>query len=200
MTVATALLCAACGDGDGDGNTAATPPVQLAVVTPTATCASLANIDLIDIGGVGSTVTSATEGTVMINGASVKFCIVEGTLAPAVGFRVRLPIDSWTQRSLDLGCSGLCGDISAALEPNYAYGCPLSQSAGFVLASTNMGHAGSEPNWSQDAQRRVDFAYRGVHVTSLASKKLIKADYGQAQKFSYFVGCSDGGREGLMAV
>ena len=202
MTVVIALLCAACGGSDG--NTAAPipipAPVQLAVVTPTASCASLASTDLTDIGGVGSTVTSATEGTGMINGASVKFCTVEGTLAPAVGFRVRLPIDSWTQRSLDLGCGGLCGGISAAFEPSYAYGCPLSQFGGFVLASTNMGHDGSEPNWSQDAQRRVDFAYRGVHVTSLASKKLIKAYYGQAQKFSYFVGCSDGGREGLMAA
>jgi len=195
MAAAIALICAACGGGGDEDK--ATP---LAVVKPVATCASLASVDLTDIGGVGSAITSATEGTGTINGASVKFCTVEGTLAPAVGFRVRLPIETWTQRSLDMGCGGLCGSISSAFEPGQAYGCPLTQSGGFVLTSTNMGHSGSEANWSQDAQRRVDFAYRGVHVSSLASKKLIKAYYGQAQKYSYFVGCSDGGREGLMAA
>src|SRR5580704_12834657 len=42
------------------------------------------------------------------------------------------------------------------------------------------------------------FAYRGVHVTTLAAKALIAKFYGQPAKFSYFAGCSDGGREALM--
>lgn len=189
-----ALLVAACGGGN---DSQAAP---LAVVKPTAACTSLASVDLTDIGGVGSTITSATEGTVTVNGAAVRFCTVEGTLAPAIGFRVRLPIDTYAQRILSIGCGGLCGNISAAVDPGTSYGCPLVQSGGFVIASTNMGHSGSEPNWSQDAQRRVDFAYRGVHVTTLASKKLTQAYYGQKAARSYFVGCSDGGREGLMAA
>ncbi|HEX3141132.1 MAG TPA: tannase/feruloyl esterase family alpha/beta hydrolase [Rhizobacter sp.] len=197
---ALALACTACGGDDDSTPAVAAPAAPLAVVTLTASCASLASVNLTDIGGVGSTITSATEGTQTINGAAVKFCTVQGTLAPAVGFMVRLPMDSWTQRALDMGCGGLCGSISASVTPGQSYGCPLVQQGGFVLASTNMGHTGAEATWSQDPQRRIDFAYRGVHVTRLAAKKLTQAYYGQAEKYAYFVGCSDGGREGLMAA
>lgn len=193
-----ALVATACGGGSSDDGTS--QPTVLAVVKPSSACTSLTSVDLTDIGGVGSTIASAIEGTVTINGAAVKFCTVEGTLAPAVGFRVRLPIDTWTQRLLHLGCGGLCGNTSAAVEPGTSYGCPLVQSGGFVISSSNMGHIGSDATWSQDPQKRVDFAYRGVHVTTLAAKKLTQAYYGQKEKFSYFVGCSDGGREGLMAA
>jgi feruloyl esterase len=63
-----------------------------------------------------------------------------------------------------------------------------------------MGHSGNGSAWTTNAQQQADFAYRGQHITTLAAKKLIKAYYGQAQKYSYFVGCSDGGREALMAA
>ncbi|MGC3964161.1 MAG: tannase/feruloyl esterase family alpha/beta hydrolase [Rhodocyclaceae bacterium] len=207
VTAACAISFAlyACGD-DNNGSDATSgagqPPVStsLAVVPPVTSCDSLTSVDLTDIGGAGSSIMSATEGTVTVNGASIKFCTVEGTLAPTVGFRVRLPVDSWTQRSLDIGCGGLCGSISASGDPGQAYGCPLVQSGGFVLSSTNMGHTNADATWTQDTQKRADFAYRGVHVTTLAARKLIQAYYGQAQKYAYFVGCSDGGREALMAA
>jgi hypothetical protein len=181
----------------GAGAAAAAP---LPVVKPVASCASLASLDLSDVGGAGSRVTSATETTATINGAPVRFCTVEGTLAPAIGFRVRLPVEGWTQRYLHMGCGGLCGNISAAVEPGQSYGCPLVQQGGFVLSSTDMGHSGNSSEWTKNAQQREDFAWRGVHVTTVASKKLIQAFYGQATNRSYFSGCSDGGREGLMAA
>lgn len=190
------LAIVACSDND----TAAAQSTALAIVKPIAACSSLASTDLTAIGGVGSSISSATESSVAINGVNVKFCTVEGTLAPAVGFRVRLPVDTWTQRYAHMGCGGLCGSISADATPSQAYGCPITQQGGMVLSSTNMGHTNAEASWSQDAQRRVDFAYRGVHITTEATKKLIQAYYGQVQKQAYFVGCSDGGREGLMAA
>lgn len=69
-----------------------------------------------------------------------------------------------------------------------------------MTAATDMGHQGNDPAWSADPQKQAEFAYRGQHITTLAAKKLIKAYYGQEQKYSYFVGCSDGGREALMAA
>jgi hypothetical protein len=193
-----ALLVAACGGSSASESMSQSS--ALGVVKPSAACASLTSVDLVDIGGVGSTIGSATEGTVTINGADVKFCTVEGTLAPAVGFRVRLPVDTWTQRVLHIGCGGLCGSLSASVVPGTSYGCPLVQSGGFAISSSNMGHTNADAAWSQDPQKRVDFAYRGVHVTTLVAKKLTQAYYGQKEKYSYFVGCSDGGREGLMAA
>lgn len=182
--------------------TAAGTPAALAIVQPVKACAALTSLDLSAIGGAGSRIVSAIEAMVDVNGKPVKFCTVEGTLAPAVGFRVRLPVDSWTQRVMHIGCGGLCGNISAATTPDTSYGCPLVQSGGFVLSSSDMGHSGpgDAGGWPKDPQKRVDFAYRGVHVTTEAAKSLTAAYYGQAHQRSYFVGCSDGGREGLMAA
>jgi len=155
-------------------------------------CSSLAGVDLTDIGGTGSRIASSKRTTQ----SGGEFCEVEGRLAPSIGFKVVLPVAGWTQRYLQVGCGGLCGRIG--MEVGAADGCvPLNQ-GGFVVAATDMGHQGMAPEFGRDPQQRVDFAYRSVHLTALASKKLIKAYYGQQEAFSYFTGCSDGGREALM--
>ena len=103
---------------------------------------------------------------------------------------------NWTQRYLQVGCGGLCGKIN--LDIGAAGGCVPVSAGNFVVSSTDMGHQGMAPDFGRDPQKRVDFAYRGVHLTALAAKKLIKTYYGQAPAYSYFTGCSDGGREALM--
>jgi len=165
---------------------------DFAVVAAAKPCAALASVDLSDIGGAGSEVTSASE----IDGGGKTFCAIEGTLAPSIGFRVELPATSWTQRYLQVGCGGLCGMIN--LEIGAADGCVPVTEGNFVVATTDMGHQGMDPGFGRDRQKRVDFAYRGVHLTSLAAKKLIAAYYGQPERRSYFTGCSDGGREAVM--
>ncbi|RKP57696.1 tannase/feruloyl esterase family alpha/beta hydrolase [Pararobbsia silviterrae] len=201
---ATALI-AACATTDNASHAAKTP---LAVVPPVVDCSKLAAVDLTDIGGAGSSIASANVvASKMHNGATVNYCVVKGTLAPGNRFEIALPVSSWTQRFAELGCGGLCGNINDPTSQDsfsFSYTCPLVQEGGFVTAATDMGHTGDRAkdggDWTTDAQRRADFAYRGQHVTTLAAKKLIKAYYGQAQKYAYFVGCSDGGREGLMAA
>ena len=46
----------------------------------------------------------------------------------------------------------------------------------------------------------MDFAYRAVHEMTATSKKLIDRYYGSAPQFSYFKGCSTGGRQAVMAA
>ena len=46
--------------------------------------------------------------------------------------------------------------------------------------------------------KRIDFAYRGTHVTAVAAKALSQAYYGSAPRHAYFNGCSNGGRQALM--
>ena len=206
---ASTALVAACG-GSGSGATTTPPattttpaPTELSVVAPKVDCSTLAGIDVTDIGGAGSSITSAAVTTVTINGTATQFCAVKGTLAPSNTFEVALPVSTWTQRFAALGCGGLCGNLSDPSQPSsfgVSYGCPLVQQAGFVTAATDMGHQGNAPTWTTDPQKQADFAYRGQHITTLAAKKLIQAYYGQAQKYAYFVGCSDGGREALMAA
>jgi feruloyl esterase len=216
--IALAAICcgallAACNGGGNINNaagssatptaTSGTSAATLAIVKPVVDCAQLASVDVTDIGGAGSRITSASVTTTTIDGASVALCAVKGTLAPSNTFEVALPVGTWTQRFAALGCGGLCGNLSDPTQPNtfsFSYKCPLVQEGGFVTAATDMGHQGNDPNWTTDPQKQADFAYRGQHITTLAAKKLIKAYYGQEQKYSYFVGCSDGGREALMAA
>lgn len=172
-------------------------PKMLRAVKPTASCASLTSVELESIGGDGSAVTLAAETT----SDGIKVCSVEGKLAPEVHFQVLLPTETWRQRYLQVGCGGLCGSI--ALRSGVSDGCKLFNDGGFVMAATDMGHSGGlsdDGSWGLDRQKRIDFAYRAQHVTAEAVKKLIKAFYGQQQKYAYFNGCSDGGREALMEV
>ncbi|MBN3849970.1 tannase/feruloyl esterase family alpha/beta hydrolase [Paraburkholderia sp. Ac-20342] len=199
---ATAAIVAACGGGSGSGGSISTY-TPLSVVTPSVDCSKLASVDITDIGGAGSSITSASVTNATINGATVAFCTVKGTLAPSNTFEVALPVSTWTQRFAELGCGGLCGNLSDPTQQSsfsFSYTCPLVQQGGFVTAATDMGHTGQDQTWTTDPQKQADFAYRGQHITTLTAKKLIKAYYGQAQKYSYFIGCSDGGREALMAA
>lgn len=165
---------------------------DLSIVKPIMSCQDLINTDLSQIGGQGSALTSAEPGK--HNGHQV--CVVKGRLAPEIGFEVLLPTASWSQRFLQVGCGGLCGSI--ALNVGAADGCLPVTNGEFVLAATNMGHSGMGGEFGLDAQKQIDFAYRGVHLTAQASKALIQAYYGQPQQYAYFTGCSDGGREALI--
>ncbi len=159
------------------------PPVKSVIP-----CEALAKQDL--AAAVGAPVKIGKVSTI---GA---FCRVEGTIAPEIAFEVNLPVEGWQQRYLQTGCGGLCGMLSTHLE--HAGTCAPAQQAGLVVASDDMGHHGMSPDFGADPQKRIDFAYRGNHLTALAAKALIKAFYGQAPKYSYFAGCSDGGREALV--
>ncbi|MCF5662324.1 tannase/feruloyl esterase family alpha/beta hydrolase, partial [Pseudomonas syringae] len=165
---------------------------QLAVVKPVKACAALSDLELSDIGGQGSRVVSASEST----RAGIAVCVVEGRLAPEIGFRLELPTGSWAQRYLQVGCGGLCGNINTTVRA--AERCRPLNTGAFAVAATDMGHQASDTTFGDDPQKRIDFAHRAVHLTALASKKLISAFYGQQAEYAYFSGCSDGGREALI--
>lgn len=167
------------------------PGRALGTVLPVVDCASLADIDLSSIGGAGSKVMSVRE---VVKGDV--FCEVKGLLKPTINFTVLLPINSWSQRFLQLGCGGLCGRVLLQLDG--AAGCAPLNNSGFVIAATDMGHATGEADFGNNPQKRRDFAYRSVHLTSVATKKLITTYYGRGPTYAYFSGCSDGGREALV--
>ena len=156
-------------------------------------CADVAKVDLSGVVDKPIHVTAAAEVT---DGKPAPYCQVLGYVEPAVRFEVRLPLNGWTQRYLQTGCGGLCGRLG--IRTGNDMGCAPSQKGELALASTDMGHSSDDKAWGADAQKRVDFAYRGVHVTAVAAKALIERYYGRKPRYSYFAGCSDGGREALM--
>ncbi len=165
---------------------------DLPVVTPVIACADLARTDLTAIGGAGSSITKAEE----TSSDGIAVCSVSGKLAPEINFQVLLPVQSWSQRYLQVGCGGLCGNIT--LRSGASAGCQVLNDGGFVMAATDMGHSGNGGEWGLNDQQRADFAWRAQHLTAETARALIAAFYGQDAQFSYFNGCSDGGREALM--
>ncbi|EEY61352.1 uncharacterized protein PITG_01642 [Phytophthora infestans T30-4] len=173
------------------GQTSSDSAVSLAPVEPVAACSNLLAVDLTAIGGNGSNITAAQES----DRDGITYCSVTGNFASSAGWQVLLPVANWTQRYMQVGCGGLCGNIN--IQPGAADGSAEVSNGEFALASTDMA-GGSDGKFGLDEDRRAAFAYLAVHQTAETAKKLIKVYYGQEAAYSYFNGCSDGGREAVM--
>jgi len=73
---------------------------------------------------------------------------------------------------------------------------------GFATATTDTGHDGSVFPLAtfayNDRQNERDYSYLAIHETVITAKALIKAHYDERPVYNYWVGCSTGGRQGLM--
>ena len=71
--------------------------------------------------------------------------------------------------------------------------------AGYATASTDTGHTGGDPATFVPGhpEKVIDFSYRAVHEMTVAAKAIIQARYGNNPKYSYWNGCSTGGRQAL---
>jgi Tannase and feruloyl esterase len=163
-------------------------------ILPKISCDELANADFSAAVGARTRITRVAEAT---PADGEQYCVVTGVISPEIRFEVRLPTSGWTGRYLQIGCGGLCGNLT--IHVDHADGCvPVTQHQ-IVLASTDMGHSGQGGQWAQrNPAKRADFGYRGVHLTAVASRATITAYYGESPRYSYFSGCSDGGREALI--
>jgi hypothetical protein len=80
---------------------------------------------------------------------------------------------------------------------------PPALARGFAVAGTDGGHRSpsmTDPHFGLDQQARIDYAYNAVDKTTLVAKALIAQFYGRAPQHSYFVGCSNGGRQALIVA
>ncbi len=130
---------------------------------------------------------------------SGSFCKVMGTIAPQTHFELHLPSTNWHQRMLFTGCGGFCGFVK--IRPAAAVGCLALDNGEMVTVATDMGHTSGvgDTSWaSRNPEARANFGYRANHLTTLATKSIIQHVYGQAARYAYFSGCSDGGREAMI--
>jgi Tannase and feruloyl esterase len=187
--------------GSAAGNAGTLPVVKAAIG-----CADLAKIDFSGVDGAPARIDAATE--VGAEAGKAAYCKVTGYIASNVRFEVRLPLDAWTQRLLMVGCGGYCGFVGIDNDSVMAQsaGCAPLNSGTMVTAATDLGHEKSASFFPDGLWARgnpgaiVDFAYAGMHKSTLLAKALTKAFYRQGPKYSYYSGCSDGGREGLQEV
>ena len=123
------------------------------------------------------------------------FCRVAATLQPssdsAIKIELWMPESGWNGKLQSVGNGAWAGTISY---PAMA----TALAAGYAAASTDTGHEGNNANFIIGHPEKVtDFAFRAVHEMTLASKALISAYYGNPAKYSYWNGCSTGGRQAM---
>ncbi|MBL6651310.1 MAG: tannase/feruloyl esterase family alpha/beta hydrolase [Reyranella sp.] len=118
----------------------------------------------------------------------------------AIGFAIALP-DRWNGRFLYQGGGGLNGSIRPPLGPQ-AIGEAPALARGFAVISTDSGHQGAvfDAAFMKDQEAALNFAQASVGKVTAAAKAIIGRYYGQGPTRSYFVGCSTGGREGMIAA
>lgn len=119
----------------------------------------------------------------------------------ALRFEVRLP-DDWKQRFIFQGGGGTDGFLANAIgtTPISGSNAAPALTRGYAVTSMNGGHDGVDPTFALDQQARLDYAYAAIGKVTQAAKALVTTYYQARPKFSYFMGCSNGGREGMIAA
>ena len=182
------------------------------VVAPVMSCTDLLKLDFTEGQEVPIRLSTATIVEPSATGRPSQYCRVTGYAFPQVQFEVHLPTQNWTQRFFMSGCGGYCGAVSVPLNQNASgRGNVPFHNGEMAVASHDAGHVRAQAPASPDRPGPfadglfalnnpgavVDFAYNGVHKATVATKAVINKFYGQPARYSYYSGCSDGGRQGL---
>jgi feruloyl esterase len=192
------------------GSLAAADALPSQGVAPRSSCTSLTNFTL-----PNTTVLSATQKS--------GYCNVVGIINKrtstqdpdhftyGIGFAINLP-DTWHGRFEMMGGGGTDGSLQS--DPHGAAGVELAQ--GWAVADDDGGHedsainavgghqdddpkAGGLAHFAIDAQARRDYGYNGIEKTAMVSKLIISHYYGLDTVYSYIMGCSNGGRDAMVA-
>ena len=168
------------------------PPKPLvANAKPVRSCESLASVAL-----PNTTIESAA-----VDANNPGICrVVAITTHPPAGDAVRIwiaiPTANWNGRFLGTGGGGFSG--------GNANGVNAPVALGFAAGATDTGHTGGSAAFALDANGKLNwqairnFAHVGIHEMTVTGKALTQALYATPPRYSYFNGCSTGGRQGLM--
>ena len=166
-----------------------------------------------DMDGIGSVVLEADVPLVTILDATeettldgVPYCLVKVLVPEAINIWVGLPMDGeWNGRLQSEGGGVYCGFVDH----------PQSVSQGYVGVTTDTGHKGFVPPGAPpffamldgsfgmlepgvpNIPLQIDFSYRSLHLMAVIGKQLTEHFYGEQPVYSYWTGCSTGGRQGL---
>jgi feruloyl esterase len=125
------------------------------------------------------------------------FCRVTVNLKPTtdsdIHSEIWLPLTGWNGKFLEIGNGGWGGPISYADMAD-------ALRRGYATAGTDDGNTtrGSAEFLMGHPEKFADYAYRSQRETAVEAKLLIKTFYNRAPRYSYWNGCSGGGRDGLV--
>jgi feruloyl esterase len=130
------------------------------------------------------------------------YCRVLMVLKPSsdslIDTAVFLPTENWNGKLQVVGNGGWAGSVSYP-----AMAAALRE--GYATASNDTGHRANDLGgggmFALDHPEKItDFAYRAMHETVVKAKLITVAFYGRGPKYSYYNGCSTGGRQGLIEI
>ena len=184
------LLSTACASAQTTYNFL-NPPAGGAPGAPKVACSSLYSLTGFDL---------TIESAVLVKavGEIPEFCRVMAQILPEIRIEVTLPT-KWNRRFVMTGSGGYAGDSLESPQRILLRGQAMRR--GFVQAITNTGHDNrDEPlaTFALNRQKLLDYAFRSLHVTAEAGKRIATAYYGVKPTRSYFQGCSTGGRQALI--
>ncbi len=99
------------------------------------------------------------------------------------------------------GGGGLNGSVQPPVGATAA-GDTSALMRGFAVVSSDSGHEGMvfDASFFADQQAALDFLYQSIGKVIAVARPLVAAHYAHAVSHSYFVGCSTGGREAMIAA
>lgn len=141
----------------------------------------------------------ASATVVKASGGNPEYCDVTGMIAPQTHFEMYLPTKSWQGRYLQNGCGGYCGTVRPQSFPT----CDATLGGDFAMATDDEGHTssaglGGSGLFAFNSQKlRTVYGYESEQSLYEVAQKIITTFYGHAPDYSYYDGCSDGGREAM---
>ena len=123
------------------------------------------------------------------------FCRVTATLTPSsdsdIKVEVWLPAAEWNGKFQAVGNGAFTGSIRHS-------SMAAALARGYATSSTDTGHTGNTASFGLGHPEKViDFGWRSEHEMTVAAKQLIAAHYDDELQYSYWNGCSAGGRQAM---
>jgi hypothetical protein len=167
----------------GEGVSAATSAIQPAASPHLSYC--LVNVTISELAGPKDGYLTGQKQMINV-GIGLPLSPADGGTGGSVG--------AWNERIQDLGGGGFAGIVGPVTG---------ATDAGYVGSSTDTGHSASaggtfalNPDNTLNLGLIRDFAFNGIHQQAIWTRKLTDMYYGRGPKFTYWNGCSTGGRQG----
>jgi feruloyl esterase len=161
-------------------------------------------IDPSEIGEPVSAVVIDSHEWVASSSNAPAHCMINGRLEPVdddstarpIRFGIALPAE-WNGRSIQMGGGGMNGSV-----PGLAggFGGPSELSRGFVTYGSDSGHSNGDVEWTLNDEAIRNLGHMQMKKTHDVAMVLIERAYGELPEYNYYVGGSQGGREGQMVA
>ncbi len=129
------------------------------------------------------------------------YCRVTGHLKSDIRFEMRFPVNDWNGKFYMAGCGAFCGAVGSDT-PGFINSINYGLKRNYAVSTMDSGHNSSskaDGTWAHNNREgEHNWGHLAVTKTAAFTKKAIKHYYGNAQDYSYFAGCSTGGRMATM--